>query len=91
MPTKKAKNATTKKAKADPGKRMSMLDAAAKVLNQADPMTTRQLIEAMAPFWTSPGGATPWNTLSAALRREIEAKGKDARFILADRGKFRLA
>jgi hypothetical protein len=53
-------------------------------------MTTRELIEAMGArrLWTSPGGTTPWSTLSAAIAREITLKGKGSRFVKADRGKF---
>jgi hypothetical protein len=39
-------------------------------------------------LWTSPGGKTPHATLYSALLREIGAKGKDARFKKAERGKF---
>jgi hypothetical protein len=39
-------------------------------------------------YWTSPGGKTPDRTLYSALAREINVKGKDARFKKADRGKF---
>lgn len=81
--------AATKKPKAD-GK-MSALDAAAKVLAETDePMSSKQMIEAMAAknYWTSPGGATPHATLYSALLREINAKGKDARFVKTERGKF---
>jgi hypothetical protein len=53
-------------------------------------MTTREMIEAMASkgYWTSPAGATPWATLYSALLREINTKGKDARFVKTERGKF---
>jgi hypothetical protein len=86
----------TKKAKAPNAKpeRMSMLDAAAKVLaGAAAPMTCQALIEAMAAqgLWTSPKGKTPAATLSAALHREIKVKAKDSRFRKADRGHFALA
>jgi hypothetical protein len=83
------KMAKTKKAKAD-GK-LSALDAAAKVLAESgEPMTSREMIEAMAAkdYWTSPAGATPWATLYSALLREINTKGKDARFVKTERGKF---
>jgi hypothetical protein len=86
--------APTKRTEADAGaKKMSALDAAGKVLELAgQAMTCQELIEAMASkgFWNSPGGKTPANTLSAAIRREIHTKGKDARFTLAERGKFGL-
>jgi hypothetical protein len=47
-------------------------------------------IEALAAknLWTSSGGATPHATLYSALLREINAKGKDARFGKVDRGQF---
>jgi hypothetical protein len=79
----------TKKAKAD-GK-MSALDAAVKVLADAnEPMNTKAMIEAMAAkgLWTSPGGATPWATLYSAIAREINEKRADARFVKTERGKF---
>ncbi len=84
-----AKSTKAKKAKAD-GK-LSALDAAAKVLaNSAEPMTTREMIEAMAAkgLWTSPGGATPERTLYSAILRELNLKGTNARFVKTERGKF---
>jgi hypothetical protein len=72
-------------------KRLSALDAAAKVLAEADaPMTAPALIEAMAAngHWTSPGGKTPAATLHAALQREIAVKGSAARFRKTGRGVF---
>ncbi|MCS6921489.1 MAG: HTH domain-containing protein [Elioraea sp.] len=89
-----AKPAKTKKARAEKPKKMSALDAAAKVLGEAGTaMNAKEMIEAMATkgYWTSPGGKTPHATLYAAILREITAKGKDARFYKADRGKFALA
>jgi hypothetical protein len=62
---------------------MSALDAAAKVLATAkQPMTTGELIEAMAArgYWKSPGGQTPDRTLYLAIKREIQKNGKDSRF-----------
>ncbi len=72
-------------------KRLSALDAAAKVLaDSGEPLTTKQMIEAMAAksLWTSPGGKTPHATLYSAILREIKVKGNDARFKKTDRGKF---
>ena len=86
-----SKKATSQGKKADAGKKLSALDAAAKVLEQTgQPMTCRELIDTMAArkLWTSPGGATPWSTLSAAMAREIKVKGADSRFVKAERGKF---
>ena len=82
----KAKNARSKS-----NGKLSAIDAAAKVLGETkEPMTTKQMIEAMAAkgYWKSPGGATPWATLYSALLREINKKGKDARFKKTERGKF---
>jgi len=75
-----------------PGK-MSALDAAAKVLAEAgEPMTSKEMIDAMAAkrYWTSPGGKTPQATLYAAILREIQTKGADARFTKTERGHFAL-
>lgn len=72
-------------------KRVSALDAAAQVLRSAKaPMRPREIIEAAASkgLWTSPAGKTPHATLDAAMRREINTKGKDARFTIEGRGLF---
>jgi len=76
-----------------PGK-MSALDAAAKVLAESgEPMTSKAMIDAMAAkgYWTSPGGKTPQATLYAAILREIQTKGAEARFQKTERGHFALA
>ena len=39
----------------------------------------------------SPGGKTPAATLYSAILREIQTKGKEARFKKSDRGLFTLA
>jgi hypothetical protein len=86
-----SKKATSQEKKADADKKLSALNAAAKVLEHTGKaMTCRELVEAMAArkLWTSPGGATPWSTLSAAMAREIKVKGSDSRFVKAERGKF---
>src|SRR5689334_18463161 len=47
-------------------KKLSALNAAARVLSEAgQPMTAREMIDAMAAhgYWTSPGGKTPAATL----------------------------
>jgi len=53
-------------------------------------MNAKEMIEAMAAkkLWTSPGGATPHATLYSSIIREIAAKGKEARFVKTERGKF---
>jgi hypothetical protein len=71
--------------------KLSQLDAAAKVLEEAgEPMTTKAMVEAMAAqgYWTSPGGKTPHATLYSAILREIQNKGTDSRFDKVDRGQF---
>jgi hypothetical protein len=90
------KQARTRKAKAaagdGPEKKLSALNAAAKVLGETGrPMNCREMIDAMAAkgYWTSPGGKTPSATLYSAILREL-AKGADARFVKAERGKFGL-
>jgi len=74
--------------------KLSALDAAAQVLASAnEPMNAKAMIEAMAAqgLWTSPGGKTPAATLYAAILREINTKGAEARFQKTDRGLFALS
>jgi hypothetical protein len=69
--------------KGNRSKKLSAIDAAAKVLATAkEPMTAKQMVEAMAAkkLWSSPGGKTPHATLYSAILREIQTKGKNARF-----------
>ena len=83
-----------KKTKERKAKKTSALDAAVRVLEEAgQPMTCQEMIEATAArgYWTSPKGKTPAATLYSAVLREIATKGKDARFVKTDRGKFGLA
>ncbi len=71
--------------------KMSALDAAAKVLSERQgPLRCREMIEQMAAkgYWKSPGGRTPAATLYAAITREINTKGQDARFKKTGRGLF---
>jgi HB1, ASXL, restriction endonuclease HTH domain len=82
------KSKTTKPPKE---KKLSAIDAAAQVLaGSKEPMNAKEMIEAMAAksLWTSPGGQTPWATLYSAIIREIALKGKEARFVKTERGKF---
>ena len=91
---KKAEQAPPAKKQKSPSGKLSALDAAAKVLGETgQPMTATELIDAMSAkgYWTSPNGATPQATLYAAIHREIKTKGKDSRFMKAERGKFALA
>ena len=89
-----AKPARKKKAadeSATPTKRTSQIQAALQVLvNVKEPMNCQAMVEAMSAqgLWTSPGGKTPHATLYAAILREINTKGNDARFRKVDRGQF---
>jgi HB1/ASXL restriction endonuclease-like protein with HTH domain len=88
---KAAGSAGAKKADPKGTKRVTALDAAARVLaEEGKPMSCGELIEAMAAkkYWISPGGQTPSSTLYAAMAREIKTKGNAARFRKTDRGKF---
>jgi hypothetical protein len=79
---------------ATPAKKTSQIQAALLVLaNAKEPMNCQAMVEAMSAqgLWTSPGGKTPHATLYAAILREINAKGNDARFRKVDRGQFTAA
>ena len=70
----------------------SGLDAAAKVLAEADgALSCKEIVERAFEkgYWQS-GGQTPWATIYSAILREIQKKGDQARFRKADRGKFTL-
>jgi hypothetical protein len=71
---------------------VSALSAAVLVLASApaEGMTTKAMIDAMIEqkLWTSPKGKTPEASLYAAIIREIDRKGKAARFKKVDRGHF---
>jgi hypothetical protein len=82
---------TPKAAKPAAEKKMSALDAAAKLLQETgEPMNAKAMIEGIAAkgYWTSPGGKTPHATLYSAILREIGTKGKESRFQKTDRGNF---
>lgn len=95
LDTTKPKSAkATTPAKADAKKTLSQIEAAVAVLaNAGEAMNCQAMVEAMGQqgLWTSPGGATPASTLYASILREINAKGKDARFKKVERGQFALA
>src|SRR6516162_8464359 len=83
--TAKAKSAKKPKASKPEAKekKLSALDAAAKVLTEkGEAMTCQELIGVMAAkgYWSSPNGKTPEATLSSAIQREIASKGKESRF-----------
>ncbi len=88
--------ATGAKREASDTKPMSLLDAAAHLLSlgTGDPMRCKDIVDLATQrgLWAPRnGGRTPANTLSAAIRREIKAKGDASRFRLAERGRFALA
>jgi hypothetical protein len=77
--------------KAEGEKKMSCLDAAAKLLSETGrPMTCQELIAAMAAkgYWTSPAGKTPQATLYAAIVRELRTNKDGARFRKTAPGRF---
>ena len=71
---------------------MSLLDAAAYVLKSAkQPLSTREIVELVIAqrLWIA-NGSTPWQTLNAALNRDMQANGSKSRFVKAERGKYTL-
>ena len=78
----------------EPAPHSSALDAAARVLAEVKkPLNCAALIKTMAEkgYWTSPKGKTPSATLYASMTKEIQTKGKQARFAKASPGHFTLA
>jgi hypothetical protein len=90
--TQKADKPKRTRAKKEPKvKRVSGLDAAAKVLEESgEPMTAKEMVEAAEAkgYWKSPGGKTPHATIVSAIIREIAKKGDASRFVKTERGKF---
>jgi len=90
---KKPKKRATRAKTGAQGARMSGLDAAARVLEEAgEPLSCRAIIERAfeAGYWRSEG-RTPAATIYAAILREIQKKGDESRFRKVERGKFALA
>ena len=74
-----AEGAKATKAKKEKLKKVSAIDAAARVLGEAkEPMTCPEMIKTMAEkgYWTSPGGATPHATLYASILRGDQGEGE---------------
>ena len=94
-PTKRAsgRNVAQKGApRGEEGKKIGLLDAAIVVLRETGtPMNVREMVEAVLAkkLWATTG-KTPASTLYAAVLREIQQKGVEARFVKTDRGKFAL-
>ena len=75
-------------------KGLSLLNAAAAVLEQSDePLAVRAMIEKAkeSGLWTPKGGKTPEQTLYSAIIREIKDKGGASRFRKDGRGRFSFA
>ena len=72
-------------------RRTGVLDAAVQILAGGQEMNCSEIVEAALArkLWTTKG-KTPAATLNAAIHREIKTKGKDARFVKASPGKFKL-
>jgi hypothetical protein len=70
--------------------KMSAIDAAHQVLLECGrPMNVREITEiAMQSEYCDLKGATPSLTISAALQRDIKAKGRDSRFVKTGKGLF---
>ncbi len=75
-----------------PKGKMSMLDAAAEVLKESkQPLCCKEISQKIFALKLAEScGRTPHATLSAAMGREIKAKGETSRFRRADRGQFSL-
>ena len=93
----KAKSTSTKAANSAPSSRavpqkgMSLLNAAAAVLERSDaPMAVKAMIEKAkeSGLWTPRGGKTPEQTLYSAIIREIRDRGNTSRFRKEGRGLF---
>ena len=93
-PSSATKTPTTAAPAPPADKRLSLLDAAAKVLAEVkEPLNCKMMIQAMTEkgYWQpSQGGRTPMNTLHAAIGAEIKTKGDAARFEKVGRGQFGL-
>jgi hypothetical protein len=88
-PAKAPKEKATKPHPRGREKKLSGLDAAAKVLTESkEPLNAITIAEkAIAAGWKT-NGATPHATLYAAMIREIATKGRESRFKKTERGLF---
>ena len=88
------KAAPKTEAAAVPKKGLSLLNAAATVLERSgEAMPVRAMIEEAkaSGLWTPTGGKTPEQTLYSAIIREIKDKGEASRFRKDGRGRFSFA
>lgn len=74
------------------GRKLTGLDAAAKVLAEVGtPLKCTEIVErALKQGYWQTNGQTPSATLYSAMLREINVKGKDSRFQRTDKGTFAL-
>ena len=81
---------STKRMGPKPNGKMSVLDAAHKVLlEEGRPMKVLEIMEtALARKYCMVGGKTPFNTFNGGIRTEITKKGKESRFVWVDKGMF---
>ena len=89
---KKAKKTTP--AKPEEPKKLTALDAAYAVLQDAGTTLTAPEIYAKMvekKLWESPNGLTPAATIYAAILRDVGTKGKDSRFRRPEPSKFAAA
>ena len=89
--TTEAKAEAPAEKKAAPERKLSLVNAAAAVLERSDePMTVRRMIDAAKEqkLWEPGAGKTPEQTLYSAILREIKAKGESSRFVKSARGLF---
>jgi HB1, ASXL, restriction endonuclease HTH domain len=90
VPPKAKKGAKAQAPKQAKPKRMSGLDACARVLAESkEPMGAKAMVEQALKrgLWKS-GGKTPEATVYAAIIRDIAARGRESRFKKAARGLF---
>jgi hypothetical protein len=90
-PHTRAAQASVPASAAPQDKKLSALDAAARLLRETgQAMSCPELIEQMTAkgYWSSPQGKTPSATLYAAIAREIQLKGEAARFVKTGPGRF---
>ena len=80
--------------KAAPAKGLSLLSAAAAVLERTgEAMPVGAMVKEAkdSGLWTPTGGKTPEQTLYSAIIREIKDKGEASRFRKDGRGRFAFA
>lgn len=88
------KSAPERKPAAPAGERkLSLVNAAAAVLERSDePMTVRRMIDAAKEqkLWEPGAGKTPEQTLYSAILREMKKHGDASTFVLVAKGHFKL-